>query len=194
MNLRLASITLASVLLSAGLAAAQPYGGGYPPGPPPPEVGRIGLTVGASIGPGAMGVSCDACSEDSYGALAAEAHIGWLFNPKLALGLDFWGNWHFTGDATVGHIVNSLYLQFWPSQIFWLKGGLGLGVLRITYDEDFVTYEAQSDTGLALFGAIGVELLSAPRFALDLSLRAGATAFDGGSVWSSALLIGINWY
>jgi hypothetical protein len=196
---RLASLTLGVILLAGGVAAAQPYpppggrpayGGGYQP-PPPPQTGRYGLTIGGAIGPGSMAVNCDGCDEDAVGALSLSGHIGAMVTPRLGLMGDFWGTWHFTGDFTIEHAINTLAVQYWILPIVWIKGGLGLGVVRVNYD-GFI--EAESDLGFAFLAAAGVELVSAPRFSLDLQLRGGATGFDGGSVGSGALMIGINWY
>jgi len=151
----------------------------------------MGLTVGGSIGPGSMSVHCDGCDEDAVGAIALEGHIGAMVTPRLGIMGDFWGTWHFTGDFTTEHVINTIAAQYWIVPIVWLKAGVGLGVVRVNYD-GFV--EAESDLGFAFLAAAGVELLSAPRFALDVQLRGGATAFDGGSVGSGALLIGVNWY
>jgi hypothetical protein len=154
-------------------------------------MGRLGLMFGAALGPGYMAVSCDGCDEDSLGGIGGEAHIGWMLTPRLALLGDFWGTWHFTGEFTMEHIINTFAVQFWLGRIFWIKGGLGLGVVRFHYD-DFLTVE--SELGFSVLGAGGVELISAPRFALDVQARLGATGFDGGSVGSFGLFLGLNWY
>jgi hypothetical protein len=194
------------VLGSASLAHAQyqaPPPGYYapPPGygnpPPPPPYGRgmyrDGLIVGLGLGIG--GLSATDCGDTCGAAGALEFHIGGMLNPRMALVGDFWFNGRSipNSDASAVHSLYTLAIQYWPADIFWLKGGLGGANMHVGSSVDGFTYG--DENGLGLLAAGGIEFLQMGNFALDGQLRFGHGFYSqGGDVNVWALMIGANWY
>lgn len=190
------------VLGTASAANAQYYGApprrtyGYPPPPPPPPAYRMyrsGLIIGGALGFG--GMSAYQCGDVCGFSGAGEFHIGGMLNPRLALMGDFWGNWHHisNSDASSIHSLYTLALQYWATDIFWIKGGLGGSTMSITSDFDGFTYSDES--GLGFLAAGGLEIVQAGFFAVDVQLRYGHGFFDiDGDVNSWAVMIGANWF
>jgi hypothetical protein len=192
-----ATLLLGSV--SSAFAQYQPPPQGYPPPqyyppPPPPPRGmyRDGFLIGVGIGFG--GISADACGDFCGGALALELHLGGMINPRMGVMGDFWGNFHPipNSDGTTSHSISTLALQYWLTDIIWLKGGLGIGRMQITSDS---AGSIGDETGFAIMGAGGIELVQATTFALDLQLRLGHGFYSqGGDVNNLAFMAGFNWY
>ena len=186
-------MTLAILLANLPSAHAQ-YG--YPPPPPPRGVYRSGLLLGLSLGAG--GISAENCGFVCGGGFSGEFHVGGMITPRLALMGDFWGVFHpwsdAAGSATTIHTISSFALQHWVSPIVWLKGGIGFGRMQLV-DESGGGYTYAEETGLAVMGAVGVEVLQLADFALDLQFRLGRGFYDiGGDGNSYAFMVGLNWY
>lgn len=170
---------------------------GYPPPAyyPPPPVGRPyrdGLIFGLSLGFG--GLNAEGCAPGYCGAaFALQFHLGGMLRPNMALMFDSWVNAHAVAnsDESTSNWLNVAALQFWLTNNLWLKGGIGLGTSRRT-SESFGTLD--STTAFAAMGAIGLEIVQATNFALDLQFRAGNVFHDDGDVTNLAFLIGFNWY
>jgi len=174
----------------AQYGAPRPY---YGTPPAPRGVYRSGLTFGGSLGLGA--ISSDGCGAYCGGAGMIEGHIGGMLNPRLALMGDFWGAAHRWDDGYgTGTTYQGLYtiaLQYWVTDILWLKGGVGFAQLNFGYDGAAVPDE----NGPGIIGALGVEVLQAYNFALDLQFRLGHGFYDTGpDVNNLALMVGVNWY
>jgi hypothetical protein len=185
----------AATMLSASPAHAQRRGGYWAPPPPYyPRFEREGLVLGFGLGVGL--VSASDCGDLCGAAFAGEVHIGGMLNPRTALMFDGWTNIHpipNTDGQTTSTILAGA-LQFWLNDIFWLKGGLGLGNTQVTSSSAGTIGDA---TGFAIMGAGGVELVHYWTFALDLQLRLAHTfhpASEGGSVDDVAFMVGFNWY
>jgi hypothetical protein len=212
-NLLLAfGVVLLTVLGSVSVAEAQGYPPPYypPPPPPPPPRGvfRAGIVWGFGVGLGAVHNS--GCSDDCGGAFLLEGHIGGMIAPNAALMFEAWGLDHPWSDVNGNdrETINSFWTgaaQFWLTPNFWVKGGAGLAVFRQTLDTGTVDnygneIVVENDhTGLALFGAAGIEVLQSYNFALDIQGRIGSGFYSdsgGGSfsVQNYAVLVGFNWY
>jgi opacity protein-like surface antigen len=195
-------IATVAVIGSASLAQAQyqaPPPGYYAPpprygyGPPPRRYGfyREGLVVGAAIGGG--GISASGC-QPGYcgGAISGELHIGGMLNQRLALMFDLWGNARGI-DGTDGTLSQSFWtaaFQFWPADIFWLKGGLGISHVQVSSDSIGVV---DDETALGLVLGAGVEVVQVGNMALDLQFRFGHGFYDT-PVNNYAFLVGLSWY
>ena len=183
---------LATLLAGASSAHAQ-YG--YPP-PPPRGFYRGGLLLGFGLGGGS--ISADACGDVCGGGFSGEFHIGGMVNPRLALMGDFWGvfhPWDLGGgySATTAHSISSFALQYWVTPIVWLKGGIGIGRMQLIDESGGGTFG--DETGLALMGGAGVEVVQIANFALDLQVRLGHGFYSGGGdVNTFAFMVGLNWY
>lgn len=176
------------------------YGGGYYV-PPPPE--RDGFTIGFGIGLGGMNsdsnlTECFDCDVDPIAA-GIDFHIGGMINPRMALLFEFWGHAQQIDEAGVNVLSQSLAMgaiQYWTSPRLWLKGGLGFASLDVSYDDGYIYDEAEIDSGLAILGAIGYELVHSHSFALDLQLRLASAGYEGidETVNVGMIGIGFNWY
>jgi hypothetical protein len=197
-------IALLTLLGSVSVAEAQgyppPY---YPPPPPPPPHGvyRAGLVFGFSAGIGA--VSASNCGDECGAAGSLEGHLGGMIGPRTALMFEIWGADHPWSDAAGNsrETINTFFagaLQYWLTDILWVKGGAGFASIRATVDTGYgYSADVGDGSGFALFGAAGVEVLQSYNFALDIQLRVGNGFYDrsqGGNAQNYALMVGFNWY
>jgi hypothetical protein len=172
------------VCATAGTAAAQ-YGSPPPPPPgygqpmPPPMVPDSPqmFFLGANIGAGATNYSSENGETETESALSVAANVGVMVMPGvLGIYLEGWANVYPQGDFTITTSIVTVGARYYLGNVAWLQAGLGLGQLKITYNE--CPGDLCSDYGEA-GGAVeigaGVNLLrSTQGFALDLSVRAGA--------------------
>lgn len=204
---------LAAPLALSSEAAAQP---GYAPGPgyysnpattqhPGGFHNRNGrIAFGFSLMLGTMQDNEGEISGDStvgYSTLSGgvSGHVGGFIGPRLALMFEVQGNAvTLTSDAYDGsaRLVQSALMgaaQYWITPQLWVKGGIGVASLDI--DEDYYE-DSHIDTGMALMGGVGFELLSAQRFSVDLQGRVLAGSYDGigQQITSGSIGVGINWF
>ncbi|HZJ62320.1 MAG TPA: hypothetical protein VFD36_02285 [Kofleriaceae bacterium] len=200
------SLLVLAILCAPALASAQGYyGRGAPrssvPGGFHDRTGR--LTWGFAVGLGGMsdgGSAITSCSNCNFRPLAleADAHLGGMLSPRFALMFEAQVNGQtvqkngFDGDTVVTQGAAMIAAQFWLLPQLWIKGGLGLANLQV--DDAFFTEDF--GTGGALMGAIGVELLSARNFALELQGRVIEGTYNSlnDHVTSGTVGFGINWY
>jgi hypothetical protein len=209
-SLLLVGILAALSTLAPGEAAAQGRGGGYYASPPPSSVlpggfhNRQGrLTFGFSGAIGGMSddfgdIECDNCQAIGFGLAG---HIGGFIGPRLALMLELQMNGHQLSEEAFIEDDQFLYqtaamvaLQYWVTPQLWLKGGIGFASVDI--DDDAYYEETHIDSGMALMGGVGFELLSAQRFSVDLQGRLLAGSYDGigQQITSATVGVGINWF
>ena len=205
-------------ILLPTVAHAQP---GAPPPPPPPNAGpsgyygppptappaqvweRRGLAIGFGIGFGGMQsedgpIDCLNCDYDPV-AVGFDFHIGGMINPRLALLLEVWGQAQTLdadGTALLTQSLAMVGLQYWVTPRLWLKGGIGAAALQVSYDNGYSQQDEQIDEGGAVMAAVGYELLTGRRFAMDLQLRIGAGTYQGinDQITSTTVGLGFNWY
>jgi hypothetical protein len=190
------AIGIGLITTFASLSAAQAQYG-YPPPPGPRGVYRNGLTFGGSLGFGAIdGPNCfSVCG----GGFMGEGHIGGMLNPRLALMGTGWLGARYFNDATYGtgstyNTFWTLNLQYWLTDIIWINGGIGFARLQIYFDQDLSGFPYDDETGAALTGGAGIEIVRSYNWALDLQVRAGHAFYDGGDLNNLAFMVGINWY
>jgi hypothetical protein len=199
------SFLVLAILFAPALASAQRYGRGHQrsavPGGFHDRAGR--LTYGFSIGLGGMhddGSAITSCRNCDFSPLTFEAdiHLGGMLSPRLGLMFEGQGNIQtihsdfIDGDTTLSQGAAMFAAQFWIIPQLWIKGGIG--VARLTVDDAFFTEDF--GTGGALMGALGIELLSAPNFALELQgriIQASYRSLDD-NITSGTIGLGINWY
>ncbi len=211
----LLAATTATAAAQPGSAQPPQGGGGFaaPPATYPggfhPRGGRI--LFGGSLGLGAMSlngedVQCTNC-DYSTASFAAAGHIGGFVGPRLALMAEGQVNGQtiasdtFSGDTSVlTHAALMFAAQYWLTPQLWIKGGIGLSNLRVerSYYGDGIIDEVAEvpENGLALLGAVGYELFSAPHFSIDLQGRLINGSYDrtDNNVSAASIGIGINWY
>jgi len=177
----------------------------YPPPPPPPPRGvyRAGVVYGFSLGLG--GITLEHCGDVCGFSFMGEVHLGGMIGPRLALMGDFWEGVHYFNDSSLGSGENfngvyTLAMQYWLTDILWVKGGIGFGRIQINVDDDFNGFNIDDESGFAFLLAAGVEIVQNYNFALDLQLRYGNVAYpsqgSGGDGDTSmfAFMVGFNWY
>jgi hypothetical protein len=196
-------IVLLTVLGSVSVADAQGYPPPYypPPPPPPPPRGvfRSGLVFGLSGGVGA--IHLDNCGDACGVAGMGEAHLGGMISPRAALLFEVWVADHpWSAGGSSFETINTFFtgaVQYWVNDIVWIKGGLGEAEFREDFDIPYGSYyrsTTSTNSGFALFGAAGVEVLQSYNFALDIQLRIGNGFYSGGSAQNYGLMVGFNWY
>ena len=197
-------IIIIACLLFPSVAFAQYYA-------PPPSSHPGGfhyrggrLIFGGSLGLGGMEdnggeIQCDNCAAVA-GQIAG--HIGGFVGPRLALMGELQGNFQtlssdrFTGDTEVltqGALMFAA--QYWVTPQLWLKGGIGFASLQVDrsyYGDGIIDESTIPENGLALMGAVGFELLSAPRFSVDLQGRLINGSYDQIDYNITALSIGLG--
>jgi hypothetical protein len=200
------SLLVLAILCAPVIASAQGYyysGRGAPDPLPGGFHNRVGhLTLGGSIGLGGMhdsggDITCDNCDFQPL-ALELDGHIGGVLSPRFALMLELQGNFQtvhsdfFNGDTILSQTAAMVAGQFWLLPQLWIKGGLGVAGLQQSNDNLVIDF----GTGGVVMGAIGVELLSARRFALELQGRIIEASYRsfGDNVTSGTIGIGVNWY
>ena len=199
--MRALAAALLVVGLMAGTARAQPYDA--PPPPPPPQRGNI--VLGGGIGVGGFSVQeGDGEPEDYDEAFAYELRFGGMITPTLGLGVELFGlNQDETGDDTSGESFDvfqrniGAWVRWWVLPRLWLQGGIASARVGARSDSfDDVSYK-----GIGLSGAIGFEVLHAPRYALDIGLRLAAAGYDvsdelGEDLKTNSAAVGVafNWF
>jgi hypothetical protein len=214
-------LVIAMVVASAGVAAAQPsmtppstVPAAAPPPPPPPGAPlgpttaatapqRHGLFAGADLGIGAMSSSngsytaCSGCSSSSSAAIGLEA--GWMFSPRAAivvgLSLDAKNGSPSGVSPQVTHGETALLIggAYWTSPKLFLEGDIGKSQLGDTRSDGSST---QYDSGTALAGAVGYELISGRHFALDARFRVMGVSYKtiSDTVLTPTLALGLRWF
>ena len=186
---------------------AGPHYAPPPPPPPPPSYydpfTRRGLTLGFGFGIGNMSdsegtIPCDDCDYDPA-AGAFDFHIGGMLNPRLALLFEVWVTGKNIDESASEFLWQSMVLvaaQYWVTPRLWVKGGLGLAHLSLTYEDGYESGDEAVDDGGAALAAVGYEIVVLPRFALDLQLRAGVGSYDAidEQVVAVSAGLGFNFY
>src|SRR4029077_7766005 len=126
------------------------------------------------------------------GAFMGELHVGGMINPRLAIMGDFWlaaRGWTDPtfGDGSTIHNIDTAALQYWATDMLWLKGGLGFGRMQLS---DVFGGRMGDETGFAMMGAVGLEIVQSFNFTLDLQARAGHGFYSqGGDVNNFAFMV-----
>jgi hypothetical protein len=208
-----AALVALAVLAAPSSAGAQPgappppppgygYRGGYYP-PPPYDPTRRGLTLGFGVGLGAMDsdsnlTECFDCNVDPI-AVALDFHIGGMINPQMAILGEVYFHAQALDEDGFNWLSQTMVLgavQFWVTPQLWLKGGLGLASLQSHFEDEFVSEDEELDTGVAVMGAAGFEVLSSPWFSIDLQARLASGSYEGidEQVNVGTVGVGFNWY
>lgn len=140
-------------------------------------------------------------SSVNYSTLSGglSGHIGGFVGPRLALMAEVQGNavtLSSDGYDSITLVQSALMgaAQYWITPQLWIKGGIGFASLDL--DDSYYNDSAHIDSGMALMGGIGFELLSAQRFSVDLQGRLLAGSYDGidQQITSGSIGVGINWF
>ena len=199
------SLLVLAILCAPALASAQGYygRGGYQGAPVPGgfhnRAGRLAFGFGVGLGGMHDDTGSITCPNCDFKPLAFEGdfHIGGMLSHRFALLFEAQVNSQlvdsdrFNGDQFLTQGAAMIAGQVWLIPQLWIKGGIGFANLQV--DDAFFTTDVGN--GGALMGAIGVELLSARNFALDLQGRIIEGLYsDNYHVTSGTIGIGIDWY
>ena len=69
--------------------------------------------------------------------------------------------------------------------------------MSFSFDDGYGGSEAEEiDTGVAIMGAVGYEIMSGRKFAIDLQLRLGTGSYEkfNDQIHAGSLSVGFNWY
>lgn len=185
--MRLSKIILAFAILAAPLLAVSPAHAQNPNQGPDATAFRhhqgfmIGFGLGVSV------ASCDGCQDET--SVGLDFNVGGFINPRLAIMYDVAAWVDSEDDATLILAANTVAAQYWVAPAVWIKGGIGISQVELSYDGE----EIASDNGIALTAAAGYEVMSRGKFAIDLSGRLSLLDFDGGSVKLLNIAAGFRW-
>ena len=161
------SIALAAITTSP--VRAQPMR------PPPPP--RVGLEIGGGLQAGNLFCqSADATKcNGTTAAGGVDLDAAWFFDPRLGVFVDIWGMAHTENNFTIAHDINTVGLEYRLAPVLYVQAGVGVAHAALSYSGSFA---ARSDNAFGVMGAIGLEVLRAPRWDLSIEARAG-TGFYG---------------
>ena len=201
----LAAALLVALIAAPAFALAQS-------GPPPrgPSYGslqdddgfflRRGLAGGLGFGLGALSTDsgifdCPDCVVHPV-AVSISGHLGWMLDHRTSLGGAYWGQVQrldFHGDAYGWQHMLMGAVQHWLTPQFWIKGGLGLASLQVSYWDGFAE---ELNVGTAVMAAAGYEVIFTPDFAFDIQVRLGSGMYRYVSDRASTAVIGVgvSWY
>jgi hypothetical protein len=159
--------------------------------PPEPEtrIRRRGFALGVALGGG--GVRFD---NGSHNGLAFAFDIGATLNQNVALLFDYSFVTYALAEANERHTIYGGVAQMFFANFLWAKAGLGIG--RLTMDDELGIRLDQTESSLAVILGLGAEVVQTTGgFALDLQLRfAGSSYRDAGITTNTAILVGFNFY
>ncbi len=161
---------------------------------------RRGLTAGVGLGVGALSTDsgifdCVDCAF-SPAAVSIHGHLGGMLDHRTALMGEYWGQMQrldYFGDAYgVQHMLMGA-IQHWLHPQLWIKGGLGLASLQVSYYDGFVD---ELNHGTAIMAAAGYEIAFAPDFSLDIQLRVGSGMYRYVQDRATTAVIagGLSWF
>lgn len=199
------SFLILAILCLPALASAQgyygrPHQGSTVPGGFHNRAGR--LTFGFGGGLGYMrddGSSITVCGNCNVRPFAGEGdfHLGGMLSPRFALMFEGQVNFQTVqrnqfDDTVLTQSAGMLAGQFWILPQLWIKGGIGFAHLSL--DESIFVEDVGN--GLAVMGAVGVELFSARNFAFELQGRLISGTYNSGNdhVTSGTIGLGLNWF
>lgn len=198
-------IVILACLLFPSLAMAQYYSA------PPPNSRLPGgfhnrsnsLIFGFSLGLGGMSENGEdiECANCEYSSLSGQGsiHLGGFIAPRFALMGELQANVQtleaggFEGDATLVQSALMLAGQFWLTPQLWIKGGIGFANLQV---QDDYFGDSRPENGGAIMGAVGFEVFSTRRFAVDIQGRILNASYDSldSNVTSYSVGVGFNWF
>ena len=170
---------------------------------------RQGFTFSLGLGGGSAAIQCDGCDSDRENGLSGYLRMGGALRPNLIIGGETHGYTKTETEgadelkATISYI--SAYAQFYPQPTngFFVKGGLGLGM--INFDLSGTINAEMKSTAAALTMGAGYDWRLAPNFSLTpyanfLFMAKGDAKVDGtssGEKLGSNVLqlgLGVTWH
>jgi hypothetical protein len=195
----LVTVTILGVSASPAAAQSAQSPGGYPPAYVTAR--SDGMMFGVAVGGGDL--SCTSESDVCDGVTEAgsiSGHVGMMFGPRLAAVFDLWVMAHTEDDFTISHTIATVGAQYWLMPRLWVRAGVGGAHAGYHYDGPFVEVGDRTKTVLGVTVAAGVDVISRPRFTLDVQLR-GGTGFYGDDdddddvqAHNAGVQVGFTWF
>ena len=143
-------------------------------------------------------LACDGC-ESTPPAVGGEIHIGTMVTPKLALQGELWytsRDLDDFGDSSIDQTMYLLTAQYWLAKRFWIKGGICISSLSISYFDGFEDVREHVESGTGLMGSIGYEIIQSEKLAIDLQLKTGRGIYSDRDeeITTNLGAIGLHWY
>jgi hypothetical protein len=159
---------------------------------------RSGLVLGATIDGGNIGCqtkSGDDCGNGAHPAGGFSVHVGGMVSPSLAILGEAWGMAHTQDSLTATQILATADVRGWVAPRLWLQGGVGVARSKLSFDSSLISASAMSSTVPAVVAAVGLELVRAKTFGLDLELRGGSGLYrDDVRIYNAALGVGATFF
>lgn len=160
---------------------------------------RDGVTLGGALMFGHLGCKtsdggdCNGDGVAEAGGLNLRAGI--MVSPRLAIALDLAAMTHREDRIKTTQAMAAVTARGWLAPQIWLEGGLGMARASAEYDLSVANVMSETDTVPGFLVGVGVEVLSAPKFAIDVGLRA-ATSFykDDIQLYNVALTVGASFF
>ncbi len=153
---------------------------------------RDGWQVGFGVGGGSAGGSGGGSRE---GGGAGTFHVGYAFQPQVALELNS-NAWTKSQDgATVTLSVTTASLSYYPAgaQGLVLRAGAGFGDESVSASSGNLTFSA-SQTGFGATAGVGYEFRVKRTFAIGPQVDFGWISINGGSDNYINGALGFHWY
>jgi hypothetical protein len=143
-------------------------------------------------------LTCEGCEVEPP-AVGGELHIGTMLMPKLAVQGEAWfmsRSLDDNGDSSLDQTLLMVTAQYWVAPKFWLKAGIGVSNLTLSYFDGFEQVDESLESGTAIMGAVGYEIVQSGGFALDLQLKTGRGLYSDRDeeITTNVLALGLNWY
>ncbi len=167
---------------SPGYAPPPPGYAPPPPGyltPPPPRRERHGLTFEANLGLGFVWANTDdENSETETGLGGLSLGLGGWLSDRVSLTARLAGATFSPDDdvrVTLGFVGPSL--QYWPSEHFWIGGGLGIAVLSVAFTGDGES-DSESENGFGLDFRAGYTFSTRSNHTFNISVELNPSFFS----------------
>jgi hypothetical protein len=170
------------------------------PAPPPMTPGwqRTGAYGGFAMGIGEIdceGVGCD----DFVEAANIDLELGFNATPRygVAFGLTSAASWG--THISQFHNAANVSAKVWPVRRLWLQAGAGAAFATYYYDDFYATADSYSQLMPAYVLAVGLEVLSAPWFALDVRAKWNQSFYDlfgteDTEIEDLSFSLGVTWF
>lgn len=143
--------------------------------------------LGLSAGFGALDGGGTSTSTLNY-----HIEIGGFLHPNWAITVGFWGGQDNEEFGSTTNTNAGLMAQYWLSDAFWLKGGLGTASLSSEYDG--LTYYDYNGMAIAGMGAWEFYQRSEYHFFASLSMTVQGYEDVSENITATALQIGVQYF
>ena len=172
----------------------------YPPPPPPPPMysEERPFMLGGSLGLAGLHYTSIDGGSTSDAAVGYSARLGFGLTPRLLFLIEINGaaasvsdNFNPGNNVAYDQTIYDLGLQAFVTRKLFLRGGLGLG--NIKQWDDLGSFRS-GQTGFAMTGSVGLELLQGYNWSLEIAGQ-GIAGFYKDQKWTSgAVNIGFNFF